>query len=247
MPATMMRRSLKQFLLAYISAFIVIAFMTIIAQALIQYSLAQTGRQRAIAGIVNRQELYSQVLLRNSILLITPESPATHQKTLSDLHLRYILWHDTAESMYGNSTAIPITPHDISASDYARLLKVKPDYSEVDTALQQIFVLEQAPQVDKKAVGTQVGIMFYHEPVYLTVLVGVYNAEAALTDAAMTLIAQLEIGACLFTLLTLCLEGLLVIRPAHKQFQAAVNLLDAKQAIRAASVAPIQPQGEVSA
>ncbi|MEO6889760.1 MAG: hypothetical protein ABI456_10705 [Ktedonobacteraceae bacterium] len=248
MPATMMRRSMRQFLLAYLSAFVVIAFMTIIAQVLIQVSLAQTAHQRAVAGIVNRQELYSQVLLRNSILLITPESPATHQKTVSDLHLRYILWHDTAESMYGTSTAVPITPHDISASDYAHLLSVKPDYSEVDTALQQVFVLEQAPKPDIKAVAKQVGIMFYHEPVYLTVLVAVYNAEAALTDAAMTLIAQLEIGACLFTLLTLCLEGLLVIRPAHKQFRAAVDLIDARKQVQAASAPPtIQPQGGISA
>lgn len=247
MPTTMMRRSLKQFLLAYISAFAVIALMTIIAQMLIQVSLSQTAHQRAIAGIVNRQELYSQVLLRNSILLITPEAPATHQKTVSDLHLRYILWHDTAESMYGNSTAVPIAPSDLSSGDYAHLLKVRTDYSEGDAALQQMFVLEQAPKPDIKAVAHQVGILFYHEPVYLTALVQVYSAESALTDATMTLISQLEIGACAFTLLTLCAEGYFVIRPAHKQFRAAVDLIDARKQVQAATITPpIQSQGGIA-
>lgn len=224
---------------SYISAVIMMVIVLASAQALIQYTLYREVQSRGVAGTINLQELRTQLLLRNSILLLT-DTP-DHAQEIQQLSGTLAKWEAVQDAIYSGNDALNIHQADFPQDGLTAVLKVRPNYNLMDATLHHLLFLESDPKTNERAIIKDVLTIFSQEIIVLPGLNTLFNDMTLAADADVTQVRFIEIALFALALLTMTVEIVFVIRPAHHRLKFQVGQLNAYVA---ATTTPAPEAGE---
>lgn len=208
----------KRLTFSYYSAALIIAILIVCAQIIIQVTLAQEVNTRNYAVLMSRQELRSQRLLRNSILVFAGPKDKDFKPLNVDPEGQ--LKDDLTFLEAANTTLIQTSQSPDASSS---LQSIQNDFHWMDQEGHQILVDQQ--KKDMKDMGRQISLLFVHEQNYLS---GVYSAYAKLSQQAddyVTRVQIIEIVIFCIAMVVLGFEVLGVVRPAIRDYDQALEKL----------------------
>lgn len=202
---------------AYMSVFVIIAFLVISSNIATQLTFEQEVRTRALASAMDLQELRTQNIFRNSLLAIIP-TPQLAQYNVQQI--------DPVASLAKNLTDVEATNKmligpEIPVATSKSLGKLQPDFLLMDKAGHA--VLANVKSGDIKDAAQQVAVLWPPEQRYLT---GTYNAYQDLTKAAddqIAYIIRLECVILVCSIATLIAEARLVAWPLLRDHYNMTN------------------------
>lgn len=199
---------------AYISAVIIIALLLTASQLIIQATLFAEVSSRDQATVLNQQELRTQRLLRNSLLLLSRTDD--HTVPMAELNQDIPAWQQTEQDL----------ERSLSTEHAARLAGAKDDYNKMRDALLTLTAEEKKSSPDQAKVVQSIATVFYSQRAYLGTLVTIYSllSQAADDDVARVRIIELVIYAA--SLIVLIVEALVVIRPALADYKRTLEMLE---------------------
>lgn len=203
---------------AYISAFIVIFVLATLAQVVIQVALHRESISRQASTVLASNVLAEQKLQQDDVLLITPGSHVSIVKDMAvqvkQLEYNHVTFIAQFLSTY---PAIPQLKY-VGASPYSRVItdagKIIADETHVPALTLQERIKVEFPYVTK---------LFYDSDSHLVLVVAAEKIVDADTDNYIQLIQRIEIGLYGAVVLTLLYEFFMVIRPAWKHLQNAIE------------------------
>jgi len=213
------KQSVRLLVISYISSVSIVAFLLVSAQVLIQLVLLQEVHTRSIASTINGQELRTQRMFYNIILLQSPGGVASYAALTKTVAADATLWEQTQSAMYSDSSNYPATA-------IAALQKGKTDYIAMHDALTRIFAIEKTnPPNSFDLVRPDVGVFYIHESPYLQSLISTYTDLAKSADDYVQSVRVLEIVLFVLMILTLVLEARLVAAPAIRHLNDHLRTL----------------------
>lgn len=225
--STFTKRSIHLLVFSYVSAVLLILLLIVSGQVLIQFTLVQEEHQRAVAALINAQELRDQRMFYNVLLLQNPAGHGVDYQAINKLVKDdEQTWEATQTAMYTGNATLGIAPSDFSSTALARIAKARPGFLALETAYRHIFTLEaQHPQVSPDVVRPYVDSIYLADAPYLQSLIAIYSDFAAQADSQVVFVREVE--AILFSLafLVLLCEALLVVRPAIVQLNNHMQML----------------------
>lgn len=221
------RVSLRQLKISYfISVFVIIALL-MITQVIIQLTLRQDIHVRSLTQQVNAQELRTERMFYNIILLQNPPGHGVDYAGLTqEIESDVPAWEAFQNALYTGNFALGISLSDFSSVEQAAIGDAKPKYISMDLALHRVLLAEKTQNdstPDK--VRNDVDIFYLGESAYLQSLVTIYTNLVAETDAQVIHIQLAEISLFTLSILTVLAEYLFVVRPGTKSVQDAFGKL----------------------
>lgn len=203
---------------AYKSAWAIIIVLVIIAQAIIQLTLHQEVVTRELATTLSRQELRSQRLLRNSLLLFSDPSDAAINPPGVDPVAQM-----QQDIVFLEGTHARLTSEDVPRSVSEPMRKLQHDFDLTDVAAHDLLRLKDSQ--DNKAKMAALTQVFIHEQLYLSGTFAVYTTLTQQADAQVTAVRLIEIALFVITCATLIVEALAIIRPAVADYKRTLHML----------------------
>lgn len=226
MPLT--KSAIRTLMISYISAVVLILFLLIASQGLIQYSLYRGQVERVEAAQINAQVVLTQRMLRNVIFLQNPAPNTDYVAYTKAVETQDITWEQTQKDI-----------------DATGLFHGQAHYSEMQTALHRILLLEHATEkpAPPDKVRPDVGIFFLHENAYIDALIATYAGLTQQADNRVSLVRVLEIVLFTLTVMVIIGEVLLVVRPATRQMNEAVRMLGEQMQLQEEQLKKFQQKG----
>ncbi len=194
---------------AYLSAVVIIVFLITCSQIAIQLTLSQETGTRNLATLMSLQELRSQRLLRNSLLLLAPNNTTVnplHIDPASQLKSDLAFEEATNRQLIGDGTPV----------DIATQIKVlQPDFVLMESAGQK--ELSDYTAKNTKDMVAQIAVIFVHEQKYLQGVYATYTELTQQADASVRVVQILEISIYVVSLLVVGYEVLGVVLPAERE------------------------------
>lgn len=210
------KSSFKRLRISYLGSVFFIAFFLLLNQIIIQFALYQEIQQRNVAGLVNDQELRTQRMFYNVLLLQNPTGYGINYMSIYQLVKQdESVWESTQNAMYISNPSIGLSPDDFSSNAITILMKEQPGYFQLRQAYLHIFALEQLNHpASPDSVRPDVDTIYIGEGKYLQSLVTVYSDLTNQADEKVAHIQLAEITLCTVSFLTLFLEYFFVARKA---------------------------------
>jgi hypothetical protein len=217
-PLTDAQFSLKALKWSYITAFALIILLAILAQCTIQYALYREIQSRQAASYLSRQEVRSERIGRDMILLLVP---VNHKSVIAEMQAD-LSQEDTDRTAFATTLAAYYPSFADIDGGHGHALKV---YNAIRTnALAMIAIAQETPAQQKKDFAKDhafASAIFYAQPEQLKNLQDAQRIVEDDTDSYIHLIQQIELGLFSLTVLVLLYESLFVLRPALKRFAEA--------------------------
>jgi hypothetical protein len=204
---------------AYTSAIAIIVLLITLSQAAIQLTLQQETITRNLATEMSRQELHTQRLLRNSLLLLAANPM---DKSFNPLQI------DPVAQLKADLTFIEQTQEDLTTNSQVAepMRALFPDYSALDKAGHQIL-LDYAKK-DRKDLAKQISPVFVHDQAYLAGTFAAYLVLTQQADDLVTRVKWLEISIYIINLAVIAFEVFWVVLPAYQSQNDAIAELRAQ-------------------
>lgn len=233
------RTLLRNLIIAYVSAFIIVILLAVSSQVIIHVALSQVMTSRQVSTSVTQRIIYSQRLQRNTVLLIGTEDRTEIDKELaSDL-----------AGIQISAAAFRQTYPDYAAEATAALpADATVQYHNVITAGTRLVHLEKqyahaSYQTRLKAEGPSIKLMFYSEIKQLGYLQKVQQIVDSSTDAYIARISLIEYFIFGLNLLVWLYELFVVLLPTTRRFAMELKALEHPQETEAtAQETPTQQQ-----
>lgn len=191
----------------YISAVAIILLLITLSQIAIQYTLYEETVTRDLATQLSRQELRSQRILRNSLLLLTANPM---DKTLNPLQV------DPVAQLKDDLSFVEQTHNALTGNTpvASQMQALQADYQAMDDAGHAMLAAKAIG--DRKSLVAQLTPMFVHEQKYLAGTFAVYTAVTQQADNLVNMVRILEISIFAFSLVVIGYEVFGVVLPAER-------------------------------
>lgn len=220
--------SIKQLTLAYASMFCILLFLLISAQVLVQVALARGTHVRTVAAMIERQEIRTQRMFYNVLILQSPGTPPG-QSYMDISHLVLSdepAWEQIQQAMYAGDARVQISPSDFSASATSMIAKEKSGYITMRDAYRRVLAAEQAKHpAAPEAVRPDINVIYLAEGPYLASLINIYEDVTQEADSYVTSIRTIEVILFLLSAVVLPSEAFFVARPAVRHLREQMQLL----------------------
>ena len=200
--------------LRYIVALSLIALLTIVAQWIMQHSLAGQEFDSRVVNIAGRQRMLSQKITKTSLYLRMAETAEQRATATEQLHEALKLWQQSHRGLQLGDPALDL-PGRNSVEVSALFSSIEPHYEAMVTAAETII----AHAEDSTAAGAATQELRSHEPAFLAgmdQIVFRYDAEA---KQKVDRFRTLELGLAVTTLLVLLLEAKFIFAPAVRRMR----------------------------
>lgn len=219
---------MKKINFSYTSAVAIILILITLSQIAIQFTLSQEIATRDVATLMSRQELRTQRILRNSLLLVAANPT---DKNINPLQV------DPLKQLSDDLTFVEQTHATLIREDSpvaGQMQALQPDFRAMDAAGHKI--LEDRAKQNRQDLLKQLAPMFVHEQAYLS---GTFAAYLALTSQADDLVVRVRWLELAIYIITICIVGyevLGIVLPAEKDRREEIaglksEILQLKQAV----------------
>jgi len=228
--APVTRRSIRILIASYASALAIIVMLLVGSQALTQATLRQEVHDRMVAQQIEAQELRTQRMIYNVVLLQNPTGHGTDYVGLyHSVKADETVWEAVQNAMYQSGSPIDISPGDFSPTALSTIAKAKPSFLSMVAAFHRVFAAEAKDNpASPEVVRPDVGLIYLAEPAYLQSLVSVYSDLTLAADDRVSEIQKGEAVLFVVTVLVLTVEALFIVRPAIGSLSAQMRLLAEK-------------------
>lgn len=214
------KASIRQLIIAYVSAVTIILLLLISAQVLVQYTLHREVVSRQASAILASNTIAEQHLQRNDVLLIVPGDHRSiareMQSDLATVERNHALFQRDYASLYpgiANLKTSNPSPYALVDSTAHALIMVEMQHPSMTQAQRKAW---EYPLITK---------LFYASDAHLALIVQAEHIVDIDTDSYIADVQFIEIILFGLTLLTITAEALLVVRPAIKQLQRHFAIL----------------------
>lgn len=224
----MTRGALRMLIFAYASAVIVALLLLFSAQGLIQWTLAREIHLRSVAAQINAQEIRTQRMFYNVLLLQNPTGHGIDYNAIAALVAAdEPTWAATQQAMYAPSALIGLVPGDFDAPAQAVLAREQAGFLKMEAAYARVLAMENAGHpASPDAVRPDVGRIYLAEGPYLNALIAIYTDDVASADSLINVVRIIEIALFVATLLTISCEVVFVVRPALRQIEDQMTQME---------------------
>ncbi|MCV6639282.1 response regulator [Candidatus Albibeggiatoa sp. nov. NOAA] len=203
-----LKSSTQYLTVAYISALVLIACLTLASQYLIHSALAKQKDDARVVNISGRQRMLSQRITKFALLLDKYKGDKKQfQQNIQLFKDTISLWKKSHLGLLNGNKELGL-PGNNSEKIENIFMQLEPHYQAIHQASQQILKLEQ-PMLPAEPLNT----ILQHEAAFLkwmNIITFQYDAEANLRVQELQ---EMEVSLLLITLLVLLLEGLFIFRP----------------------------------
>lgn len=219
--------SIRQLVFAYLSMFILLLLLLISAQTIIQIALAQETHVRNVAAMIERQELRTQRMLYNVVILQSPgTAPGTTYKSLTDaVQKDETAWEQVQEAMYNGDSQVDIFSSDFSPLATTTIKNERAGYIHMRDAYRRVLAAEQSGKATIESVRPDINLIYLDETPYLQSLITVYEDVTKQADNYVRSIRVVELVIFVLSVVVITCEALFVARPAVKHFKQTIQLL----------------------
>lgn len=206
----------------YSIAICIIAFLVVISQAIIQYSIVKQEYDSRIVNISGRQRMLSQRISKDAFTLYESANTAEQKRYLDELESSLALWQKSHQGLLEGSEELGL-PGNNSKTIVGLFQSIDKEYKNIVVASLAIEKICSVPDYNKEALLQQIRIIQDNEQPFLTgmdAIVFQYDAES---KQKVDLTKMIEIIILLVTLCTLTMEVLFIFRPAQRQIEKSLE------------------------
>lgn len=215
----------RSFAAMYLSTLGILCCLLLAAQVVIQFALMQALTTQNAYSVLNAQQLRTQRLIRNAILLL--DAHADRPTLAATLYSDEQAWEVTQDGIEHGNAGLHIAPGDFSGSVHNRLTNVRADYLKMRNALRDLIETVTAGTATNTVVGGYLAPIFYSGGVYSTALTAAASDVFIESNVYVANIRFIEFGLFVLCILTLIAEYVFVFRPAFRQMKAYLTTLHA--------------------
>ncbi len=146
-----------------------IAALAIVAQVVIQQSLAQQADDGRVINIAGRQRMLSQRITKASLALSNPASAAARAQYLSELAESLTLWEESHAGLQRGDPAQGL-PGTSSPAVTALSEAMEPDYVQMRDAARRVLANVRRAPTDAAALNNDLALILATEPAFLRYL-----------------------------------------------------------------------------
>jgi len=219
--------SIKQLALTYWSMFAILFLLVAAALALSEVSWFRTIHLHDVSAQVNAQELRTQNMFYNVLLLQSPgvAPGTTYQSITAEVANDERLWEAQQAAMYGNDPRKGVSAGDFDSLASRVLAQEKPGFLVMEAAYRRVLATEHARNPAPPAVvRPDIEIIYLQERPYVASLIAVASDFSTATNGMLQGVRQIVALLASVALLVIIAEAFFVARPAVKRLQQQMKL-----------------------
>ncbi len=198
----------------YIFALSLIALLTISAQGIMQYLIADQSHDSRVINIAGRQRMLSQNITKTSFYIYQSSHREAAKRYRTDLRGLLDIWTRSHKGLLTGDTEVGL-PGENSKEVLTLFEKIAPHYSEMVNATETIL----NPSTDRATLNHEIERLQANEAHFLkgmNQIVFLYDSEA---NQKVEFVRKLELVLVTVTLLVLVLEALFIFAPATRRIR----------------------------